>query len=211
MAGTPSSAALAGFTGLNANTEIVITRNGVVVAELDNIEEITINTLNVSQNDGGGTDTPMAHLAVFGNFNPTSLRLNTITIEGDAGDDTIDISSLGSAHRIVFRSNGGNDTDHRHLAGAGRDRAAGRRGGCGLRDDDRERRDDHDRPRRPHDHLHGGGRARRHKSVVGGRGTRLPPRMIDDAACGHADCADHPGSRRGQDGNRAGRYPRRDR
>ena len=40
----------------------------------------------------------------------TSLSLNTITIDGDAGDDTIDISSLGSAHRIVFRSNGGNDT-----------------------------------------------------------------------------------------------------
>ena len=27
-----------------------------------------------------------------------------------AGDDTIDISALTSAHRIVFRSNGGNDT-----------------------------------------------------------------------------------------------------
>ena len=40
----------------------------------------------------------------------TSLRLNTITIDGEAGDDTIDISSLGSAHRIVFKSNGGNDT-----------------------------------------------------------------------------------------------------
>ena len=40
----------------------------------------------------------------------TSLRLNTITIDGEAGDDTIDISALTSAHRIVFRSNGGNDT-----------------------------------------------------------------------------------------------------
>jgi hypothetical protein len=38
------------------------------------------------------------------------LRLNTITIDGDAGDDTIDISSLSSAHQIVFRSNGGHDT-----------------------------------------------------------------------------------------------------
>ena len=27
-----------------------------------------------------------------------------------AGDDTIDISALTSAHRIVFKSNGGNDT-----------------------------------------------------------------------------------------------------
>ena len=47
---------------------------------------------------------------VIGDFSATSLRLNTITIDGDAGDDTIDISALTSAHRIVFRSNGGNDT-----------------------------------------------------------------------------------------------------
>ncbi len=49
-------------------------------------------------------------VAIFGDFSATSLALNTITIDGNAGDDTIDISSLGSAHRIVFRSNGGNDT-----------------------------------------------------------------------------------------------------
>ena len=42
--------------------------------------------------------------------NPTSLDLNTITINGIAGDDAVDISQLTSAHRIVFRSNGGNDT-----------------------------------------------------------------------------------------------------
>ena len=47
---------------------------------------------------------------VIGDFSATSLRLNTITIDGEAGDDTIDISALTSAHRIVFRSNGGNDT-----------------------------------------------------------------------------------------------------
>ena len=47
---------------------------------------------------------------IVGDFSGTSLRLNTITIDGDAGDDTIDISSLYSAHRIVFKSNGGHDT-----------------------------------------------------------------------------------------------------
>src|SRR5690606_931556 len=31
------------ITGLAANTEIVITRNGAVIAELDNIEEIVID------------------------------------------------------------------------------------------------------------------------------------------------------------------------
>ena len=33
-----------------------------------------------------------------------------ILTDGDGGDDTVDISALTSAHRIVFRSNGGNDT-----------------------------------------------------------------------------------------------------
>ena len=51
-------------------------------------------------------------IQVIGNFNApfTSLNFNTITIDGNAGDDTVDISALASAHRIVFRSNGGNDT-----------------------------------------------------------------------------------------------------
>ncbi|MET0221223.1 MAG: peroxidase family protein, partial [Tardiphaga sp.] len=94
-----TAAIAAGFTGLKPGTEIVITRNGAVIAELDNIEEITINT-------GAGNDTVTA----VGNFNPTSLNFNTITINGDGGNDTVDVSTLQSAHRILFRSNGGNDT-----------------------------------------------------------------------------------------------------
>ncbi len=100
-------------------TEIVITRalaNGAetVVAELDNIEEIVINTLNVTaNNNNGGLDTGTNGgdiIEVIGNFVSTSLNYSTITIDGSAGNDTVDISALGSAHRIVFRSNGGNDT-----------------------------------------------------------------------------------------------------
>jgi len=94
-----SAALAAGFTGLKPGTEIVITRNGTVIAELDNIEEITINT-------GAGSDTVTA----VGDFDPTSLNFNTITINGDGGNDTVDVSTLQSAHRILFRSNGGNDT-----------------------------------------------------------------------------------------------------
>jgi Ca2+-binding RTX toxin-like protein len=88
---------------LNANTEIVITRNGTannnVIAELDNIEEIIINT-------GPGNDLVIP----IGNFNPTSLNFNTITIEGSEGNDTVNISDLESAHRILFRGAGGQDT-----------------------------------------------------------------------------------------------------
>lgn len=98
-----TAALAAGITGLGANTEIVITRNGTnnaaIIAELDNIEEIVINGL-------GGGDT----FTAIGSFAGTSLLTSTITLEGSAGDDIVDISALQSAHRIVFRSNGGNDT-----------------------------------------------------------------------------------------------------
>ncbi|MFT3670724.1 peroxidase family protein [Aestuariivirga sp.] len=123
--GIQSSAAHAGITGLNANTKIVITRNGTfangvltggtVLAELNNIEEITVNTLDVSANDGngvpnGGTtggfngDT----VQIVGNFTNTGLNYSTITINGGA-DDKVDIGGLTSAHRIVF--NGAASTD----------------------------------------------------------------------------------------------------
>ncbi|MGE7470323.1 peroxidase family protein [Bosea sp. NPDC003192] len=88
---------------LNAATQIVITRNGTnfasVIGELTGIEEIVINT-------GAGNDQVLA----IGDFSPTSLSTSTITINGSDGNDSVDISSLTSAHRILFRSNGGNDT-----------------------------------------------------------------------------------------------------
>jgi Ca2+-binding RTX toxin-like protein len=113
--------ALLQITGLTlaVGTEIVVTRNGTtnasVIAELDNIEELVVNTLNVTPVGPGapvggsnGGDT----IQVFGNFNApeTSLSFNTITIDGGAGDDTVDITSLKSQHRIVFRSKGGKDS-----------------------------------------------------------------------------------------------------
>ncbi|KZD21169.1 peroxidase family protein [Tardiphaga robiniae] len=113
-AGTPAAQATRAAQ-LLASTEIVITRNGTtnasVIAELDNIEEIRVNTLNVTTPGGaGGGVNGGDTIQVIGDFSATSLNFSTITIDGDVGDDTIDISSLTSAHRIVFRSNGGNDT-----------------------------------------------------------------------------------------------------
>ncbi|MEO9337692.1 peroxidase family protein [Mesorhizobium sp. SB112] len=95
---------------LNAATEIVVTRNGTgvtsIIAELIEIEEIRI-----SGADPAGTGTVAGDsFEMFGDFSTTSLRLNTITIDGSSADDTVDISALTSAHRIVFKSNGGNDT-----------------------------------------------------------------------------------------------------
>ncbi|MFC4171993.1 peroxidase family protein [Microvirga sp. GCM10011540] len=94
-------AAAKGLTGLDAETEIVITRNGVVVTELKTIEEIVVT-------GGGGDDV----FDIEGDFGPTSLLTNTITIEGTGDNDTVDISGLTSPHRIVFRTNGGNDEVH---------------------------------------------------------------------------------------------------
>lgn len=97
-----TEALAAGLVTIAAATEIVITRNGTdeasIIAELDNVEEIVI-----SGHGGGDTFIPI------GDFTGTSLAYNTVHLEGGAEDDTVDISDLQSAHRIVFRSNGGND------------------------------------------------------------------------------------------------------
>jgi Ca2+-binding RTX toxin-like protein len=102
---------------LNADTEIVITRNGTnnasVIAELDNIEEIIINSTNTSANDGGGLNQGNANgdtVEVFGDFTQTDLDFSTITINGSSANDTVDITGLSSDHRVVFNSNGGLDT-----------------------------------------------------------------------------------------------------
>ena len=96
---TRTVAETAGIVLNNAATEIVITRNGTVIAELDNIQEIVVN-------GHGGGDT----FDVQGDFTGTSLNYNTITLNGSGGNDTVDITGLASDHRIVFQTNGGDDT-----------------------------------------------------------------------------------------------------
>ena len=115
---TRAEAVLAGITGLAGATEIVITRNGtdnaLVIAELDNIEEIEIDSLIATANNGNGVVDGGASggdtIIVVGDFTTTSLDYSTITINGSTGNDTIDISGLTSEHRVVFASNGGADS-----------------------------------------------------------------------------------------------------
>jgi hypothetical protein len=101
------------LTGGNA-TEIVITRNGAVISELLGIEEIKVNSLlTTEQNgngvvDGGSTDGDTVN--IFGDFTSTSLLYNTIRVNGSSANDTVNISGLESDHRIVFTANGGSDT-----------------------------------------------------------------------------------------------------
>ncbi len=99
-----------GFGPLAPDTEIIVTRNNgsgeVVIAELRRIEELVINGVDTAAGGGAaGGDTVL----VVGDFTDTSLALATITFNGTDGDDVVDISGLSSAHRIVFRSNGGED------------------------------------------------------------------------------------------------------
>lgn len=98
------------YAGSDEN-EIIVTRqvanaDETIIAELTEIEEIVVNGGGVSESGQFGGDA----VEMYGSFDvATSLRPNTITILGSEGDDTVDISSLTSAHRIRFKTKGGND------------------------------------------------------------------------------------------------------
>ncbi|WP_281270379.1 peroxidase family protein [Pelagibacterium sediminicola] len=99
-----------GFAGSD-ESEIVVTRQvegeeETIIAELTEIEEIVVNGGGVSASGDFGGDT----VEMYGSFDvSTSLRPDTITVIGSKGNDTVNISSLLSNHRIVFRGAGGND------------------------------------------------------------------------------------------------------
>ena len=93
-----AAAVAAGLSGFSANAEIIVTRTVTgadptvadIIAELDNIDEIVINT-------GGGADV----VTVVGDFAPTTLAYNTIRVNGSAGD-TVDLGGLTSTHRVLL-------------------------------------------------------------------------------------------------------------
>ena len=102
---------------LAAGTEIVVTIQngnnaagiGNIAAQLDNVEEITINGSAITVPGipaAAGGDT----ISVIGNFNATSLNFNTVTVNGGAGSDVVNITGLASAHRVVFNTGGGADS-----------------------------------------------------------------------------------------------------
>ncbi|MEQ1641461.1 MAG: hypothetical protein ABL881_11685, partial [Novosphingobium sp.] len=104
---------------IGAATGIVITRNGSatadIIAELNSIEEIKVNTAaspNVGTLANGNNYTgPVSgdQIHVVGDFTGTGLAYNTITVDGGTGNDSVDITGLTSAHRVVFNTNGGLD------------------------------------------------------------------------------------------------------
>jgi Ca2+-binding RTX toxin-like protein len=84
-----------------AGSSILVDTDGSGPAEItaDGIENIQVTL-------GGGGDT----IAVAGDFSGTSLSVSTITVDGGAGNDTVNAASLSSNHRIVFNGSGGDDT-----------------------------------------------------------------------------------------------------
>ena len=107
ITGSVSSAAHAGLTGLNSNTKIVITRNGAdnahIIGELQNIEEIQINT-------GGAIAAGIDHVNVIGNFTGTNLNSSTITVvDQGTAQAVVDVSLMASPEHIALYSTGGGD------------------------------------------------------------------------------------------------------
>ncbi|MFM1815676.1 MAG: hypothetical protein RLZ98_2371, partial [Pseudomonadota bacterium] len=109
---TAVEAQAAGLT-VPTGTEIVITSGNGTPTDADrilllrNVEELAIN--ETPYGDRSVTDVAGDTIVVHGDFTQTSLALNTITVNGTEGNDTIDITGLDSSHRIVLRSSGGND------------------------------------------------------------------------------------------------------
>ena len=96
--GVYSNAEAVAQIGYAGDAEIVVARNGTIIAELTEIEDIVI--------DGqGGGDTFNTH----GSFDGTNLATSTITHVGSEADDTVDLSGLSSVHRVVFHAGGGDD------------------------------------------------------------------------------------------------------
>jgi Ca2+-binding RTX toxin-like protein len=111
---------------IGAATGIVVTRNGSgvgnIIAELNSIEEIKVNTagtqnaINLNGTGYNSNNTSVLpgnsgdHIHVIGDFTNTGLAYNTITVDGGAGNDSVDITGLTSAHRVVFNTGGGTDS-----------------------------------------------------------------------------------------------------
>lgn len=98
-------------TSFRSDTKIVVTRTvgtaTAVVAELTNIEELTIDTKDVTSGsavNGGSVGSDLVE--VIGDFNGTGLNQNTITINSSGGNVVVDISQMTSSEHVVLNTDG---------------------------------------------------------------------------------------------------------
>ncbi len=80
------------------SSEILVTINGSIVAEVNEIEDFAIA-------GNGGTDS----YSVIGDFTGTSLLTSTITLSGSDSAERFDVSGLSSSHSVVVHAGGGDD------------------------------------------------------------------------------------------------------
>ena len=81
------------------NTDIEVSVDSGGSVRMDEIEDIVLNL-------GSGGDT----VNVTTPLGTTALHVNTITVNGGIGNDTVDASGITSGHRVVFNGGNGNDT-----------------------------------------------------------------------------------------------------
>jgi Ca2+-binding RTX toxin-like protein/chemotaxis receptor (MCP) glutamine deamidase CheD len=81
----------------NTDIEVSVSSGGSV--RMDEIEDIVLNL-------GSGGD----FVNITTPLGTTALNVNTITVNGGTGDDTVDASGITSGHRVVFNGGDGNDT-----------------------------------------------------------------------------------------------------
>ncbi|WP_210385766.1 type I secretion C-terminal target domain-containing protein [Hoeflea sp. EC-HK425] len=93
----------------NTDIEVSVSSGGSV--RMDEIEDIVLNL-------GSGGDTVNVTTPLGG----TALNVNTITVNGGVGNDTVDASGITSGHRVVFNGGDGNDT---FTSGGGDDEFSG--------------------------------------------------------------------------------------
>ncbi|MEZ5849316.1 MAG: peroxidase family protein [Hyphomicrobiaceae bacterium] len=97
-------------TSFRPETKIVITRTvgttAQVVAELTGIEELTIDTVDVTSGGINGGNAGSDAVVVHGDFTGTGLNPNTITISSNGGNVIVDISQMTSDEHVVLNTGG---------------------------------------------------------------------------------------------------------
>ncbi|MCO6407390.1 beta strand repeat-containing protein, partial [Hoeflea alexandrii] len=93
----------------NTDIEVSVSSGGSV--RMDEIEDIVLNL-------GSGGD----FVNITTPLGTTALNVNTITVNGGVGNDTVDASGITSGHRVVFNGGDGNDT---FTSGGGDDEFSG--------------------------------------------------------------------------------------
>ena len=77
---------------------IAVTINGTLALDLNEVENITLNTSNQD------------NITINGDFSATDLATNGLTINGSSGNETIDTSGITSSHAVDINTGAGTNT-----------------------------------------------------------------------------------------------------